>query len=201
MRVNAAVKFIIIALLLVTAVARAEDMQNNDEFVKTSFARTIDSLLAEMGSRPTLNLNFKCDNCPHDFYLNILTSILKQKVADLYIDNREKDVPNLEINLFNSGFYYEREGGSLFSSGDLIRKYQVDLNLILTDADKRLIWQNEGNKTFSEKIDWDSVKIQQTKTRGIFNAPLPSTNRSRIWEPVIISGLLGGLVYLFFASR
>lgn len=201
MRVRSAILFAIMVLTLIVSPLQAQDQANNDDFVKASFTSAVDSLLSTLNFDRTLNLDFNCADCPRDFYLNILTSILKQKVNDLYIDNREKDIPNLEINLFKSGFYYEKEGGSLFSSGDLYRNYAVDLNLVLTDTDKRLIWQNEGNKTFSEKIDWDSAKLRQNKMRGLFEASLPSTNRSRIWEPVIISGLLGGLVYLFFASR
>ena len=54
---------------------------------------------------------------------------------------------------------------------------------------------------FSEKVEWDKAREQENRESGIFSASLPSTNRSRVWEPLIISGLLGGLVYLFFASR
>jgi len=201
MKVNTILPIFLLLSLISCGIVQAGATANNDDFVKTAFMRTIDSLMTDFQAGPTLNLDFKCSDCPRDFYLNILTSILKQKVSDLYIDNREKQIPNLEVTLSGSGFYFEREGGSIFSSGNLLRKYDINIFLTLTDPDNRLIWQNEGDKTFSEKIEWDEARNRQNKFRGIFNASLPSTNRSRIWEPVIISGLLGGLVYLFFASR
>lgn len=201
MKVRILLYFCIIYSLFSCGSLRAENQSDNDTFVKSAFSGIIDSLMTDFQAGQSLNLDFKCGDCPREFYLNILTSILKQKVTDLYIDNREKNIPNLEVNLSNSGFYYEKESGSIFSSGILLRKYDVNIYLTLTDIDKRLIWQNQADKTFSEKIDWDAVRTPQNKFSGIFNAPLPSTNRNRIWEPVIISGLLGGLIYLFFASR
>lgn len=89
---------------------------DNDDFVKSSFSRIIDSLMTDFKAGQTLNLDFKCKDCPRDFYLNILTSLLKQNVSDLYIDNREKEIPNLEVNLSGSGFYFRKRVALYFQA-------------------------------------------------------------------------------------
>jgi len=114
MKVSIALHIFLLSLICCGA-AQAGAMTDNDDFVKTAFVRTIDSLMTDFQDRQSLNLDFKCSDCPRDFYLNILTSILKQKVSDLYIDNREKQIPKLEVTLSGSGFYFEKEGGSIIA--------------------------------------------------------------------------------------
>jgi hypothetical protein len=107
----------------------------------------------------------------------------------------------LEINLYNYAFYYDKVGGTLFSSGQLIRNFEAALFATLYDDNARVLWQKDYSGNYSEEIEWDFAREMQSRNSGMFRAELPSTNRNRFWEPVIISGLLGGLVYLFFSSR
>ncbi len=174
---------------------------SNDEFAKAAFLHMTDSLLNEMELSDSLALDFKCEKCPEDYFSNIMIGALKQRVANLYINNGDISFDRLEINLYNYAFYYDKVGGSLFSSGQLIRNFEAALFATLYDDNARVLWQKDYSDKYSEEIEWDFAREMQTQNSGVFRAELPSTNRNRIWEPVIISGLLGGLVYLFFSSR
>lgn len=174
---------------------------SNEAFVKESFFNLADSLLTNLNPPANLSLVLKCSECPSDFFKNILVSVLKQKASNLYIDSEDANYDKLEINLYDHNFYYTKSGGSLFSSGQLIRNFNAAAFAVLTNTESKVLWQNEVQEKFSEKVKWENAREQEGRESTIFKAPLPSTNRSRVWEPLLISGLLGGLVYLFFASR
>ncbi len=191
-------------LLIMASVSSAlsqDQSESNDVFVKNSFFNLADSLLADLNPPENLSLIFKCSDCPVGFFSNILVSVLKQKASNLYIDNEDSRYDKLEINLYDYDFYFSKTGGSLFSSGQLNRNFNAAAFATLLSTESKVLWQNEVEEKFSEKVEWDKAREQEKRESGIFSAPLPSTNRSRVWEPLIISGLLGGLVYLFFASR
>lgn len=202
MRVKLSFVLLIVMLFCSQNSARcAVETVSNENFIKINFSKHIEELLNIAPLAENLSLELKCTDCPRDYYLNLLTSLLKPKVSGLYIDNRNKGFDILEVNLYNSTLYFESEGGSLFSRGDLYRKYDLNIFAVMKSSEGLILWQKELNNLFSEKIDWDDAKAADKNKSGLFKAALPATNRSRLWEPVVISGLLGGLVYLFFASR
>ncbi len=178
------------------------DVVSNETFVKNSFEDLTDTLFSGFPSGGKINLILECGDCPTPFFINILSMALKQKASDLYIDNKENKVDRLEIHLYNSSFYYNSSGGSLFRSGRLERIYAVGVQALYLDPSGRIIWQNEIERKYSEIIDRDLAKNHESRQKdGLFSAPVPAIKRSRLWEPIVISGLLGGLIYLFFASR
>jgi len=178
------------------------DVVSNETFVKNSFEDLTDTLFSDFPSGGKINLILECGDCPSIFFTNILSMALKQKASDLYIDNRENKVDRLEIHLYNSSFYYNSFDGSLFRSGRLERIYAVGVQALYLDPSGRIIWQNEIERQYSEKIDRELAKNHENRrNNGLFHAPIPATKRGRLWEPIVVSGLLGGLIYLFFASR
>ncbi|NIP43477.1 MAG: hypothetical protein GWO41_09115 [candidate division Zixibacteria bacterium] len=195
--------FIAVTLLLLPAAALCAQDQtvSNDIFVKQSFHDMADSLLNGMTSSEDLHLVFKCEDCPKEFFRDIVIGVLKQRVENLYINNGDISFDRLEINLYNYDFSYDRVGGSLFSSGRLFRNFEAAVYATLYDRNSKVLWQKDYSDAYSEEIEWDQARSSQVGDGSTFNAELPSTDRNRIWEPVIISGLLGGMVYLFFASR
>jgi hypothetical protein len=180
----------------------SDDVISNEAFVKNAFEDITDTLFSDFPSGGRINLILECGSCPSQFFTNILCMALKQKASDLYIDNKENKVDRLEINLYNSSFYYNSSGGSLFKSGRLERIYAVGIQALYLDPSGRIIWQNEIEREYSEKIDRElAEKHENRHDSGLFHALIPATKRGRLWEPIVISGLLGGLIYLFFASR
>jgi hypothetical protein len=193
---------LIFIVLAISSPVKSEDLPvTNDSFVKNSFLDLAEKLLGEYSFIDPVNLIFKCADCPADFFTNLITVVLKQKETILYIDNKELDLNKLEVHLYSSDFYYEKNGGSLFSSGQLERKLDISAFAVLLNSSGQVLWQNEHEDKYTEKIDWQTARNWKNHSKGMFDAPIPSTRRSRLWEPVVISSLLGGLVYLFFASR
>jgi len=193
---------IILLLLGLNAVLNADtEIKSNDDFLFSSIDEACQNLISNFNNIDNCSLQFTCKDCHREYFINVLSSFLKHKVNSLYIDNEDSNYNNLDIELVKSQFYYTREGGSLFSSGNLIRIYDINIIARLTDNSDLLLWQNEYNGSFAEPVEWETARTTLKGNSVIYNAELPVTNRGRIWEPLVISGILGGLVYLFFASR
>ncbi len=200
MRVKLLLASMLIFLFSFPLAVRAE-IPSNESFVRSAFEDMLDSMIAGLPAGDQLLLKFECVECPAEFFRNIIIARLKQTSSEVYIDNGNNSFDILEINLYNSNFYYGRSGASLFSKGNLKRHFGAGMNALMIGQDKRILWQNQIQDEVSEEIDWDSAETVLKRENGLFRAPIPESNRTRIWEPVLISGLLGGLVYLFFASR
>ena len=201
MPVRSSLIAVMLLLLPMVALYAQDQAVSNDIFVKESFQDLADSLLNGINSSEGLYLVFKCEDCPKEFFRDIVIGALKQRVKNLYINNGDISFDRLEINLYNYNFYYDKIGGSLFSSGRLIRNFEAAVYATLYDKNSKVLWQKDYSESYSEEIEWDQARGSEVRDGSMFDAELPSTNRNRIWEPVIISGLLGGMVYLFFASR
>jgi len=174
---------------------------SNDEFVRRSLNELADTLFASLPPADTISLSFKCEGCPYDFVLATILAFLKQKVPGLYINSDEAAVSRVDVSLLSSRFFYKKSGGTLLSRGKLSRNFEASMTAILTDKRGLLLWQNAVNRRFSEIIDWEAAENLASLNVDSYKAALPDTNRRRLWEPVIVSGLLAGVVFLFFASR
>jgi hypothetical protein len=179
----------------------AQSSGSNSEFVARSFESAVGDLLKDYELPESLYLEFECSNCPQDFFRNKLIRILNERASDVYIDKDRDVLDKCRFHLYRSEFSYAKSGGSLFRKGNLERVFDVSLTAICVDSSGRVIWQNEKEGLFTEEINWNEAELAEQRSEALFSSELPATSRSRLWEPVVISGILGGLVYLFFASR
>ncbi len=88
----------------------------------------------------------------------------------------------------------------MFSRGEVHRVLHVSASFrCLRDgtADK----QDFLIRDFEERISLSDIDVIEDKSSPFFFAQLPPGPVQRLWEPVIVTSVIGGLVYLFFASR
>jgi hypothetical protein len=106
----------------------------------------------------------------------------------------------LRFSLSEIEFSYENRGGSIFSRGDLYRVLEVAGSLSLSKH-RLPIWEDYLIREYTERIELSERNRLESNSSPLFKAELPPGPVQKLWEPVIVTSVVGGLVYLFFASR
>jgi len=69
-------------------------------------------------------------------------------------------------------------------------------------ADGALVWEGNVREIHTDQIDYNNIPEFENKNIIFTMAPVPSApNLKRIIEPILIVGLSGGIMYLFYAFR
>jgi hypothetical protein len=78
----------------------------------------------------------------------------------------------------------------------------VRINATLTDpADGRVVWVGEVARDTSDEIDYGKA-LQIEQGNYAFNKPVvPSAGWGLYVEPVFVTGIIVGLIYLFFSNQ
>ena len=201
MRADTLILASVVLFVAFSGVTYAQNHTSNTEFISRSFDSALEELFDEYELPDKLLLELNCVECRKDYFESKLVGFLNDRVTELYIDKDGDVLDKLKFHLYRSDFSYARSGGSLFRRGNLHRVFDVNIDAVCMSFDGRVLWQNDKEARYTEKISWEEAKQAGNRANSLFSAELPETGRSRIWEPLVISGLLGGLVYLFFASR
>lgn len=106
----------------------------------------------------------------------------------------------LRFRLSEITLSYENSGGNIFSRGDLYRVLTVAGSFSLLQ-DKSSIWDDYLVRKYREEIELSEKSALESDSSPLFHAELPPGPVQKIWEPVIVTSIIGGMVYLFFASR
>jgi hypothetical protein len=106
----------------------------------------------------------------------------------------------LRINLTDIAFRYDSHNGGAFSRGEIDRVLSVSGSFSLISGESP-IWDDYLVRDYSEQIDASEKENIERSSSRLFSGELPPGPVQRIWEPVIVTSIVGGLVYLFFASR
>ena len=82
------------------------------------------------------------------------------------------------------------------------RRADVRVHATLTDGDSgRVLWVGEAARERADEFDFgDSARVEQGLYQ--FSRPvLPGSNWGKIAEPVFVTGIIVGLIYLFFSNQ
>jgi hypothetical protein len=82
------------------------------------------------------------------------------------------------------------------------RRASVRIMTTLTDpADKHVVWVGEGARDQSDEVDYgDRAQLEQGNYA--FNRPVvPAAGWGKYVEPVFVTGIIVGLIYLFFSNQ
>jgi hypothetical protein len=82
------------------------------------------------------------------------------------------------------------------------RDAAVRIMATLTDpADGRVVWVGEAARDSNDEIDYGKA-IQIEQGNYAFNKPVvPSAGWGKYVEPVFVTGIIVGLIYLFFSNQ
>lgn len=189
------------ALLLITAPLSASEV--NEAFVRSSLESFIAEALEELplAKEEEIALDYAGPSWDD---LNVGGSALFRVVRStgFKISTQPDSIApaGLYLRLSEIEFSYENQNGSLFSRGDLHRVLKVAGSFRLS-RNRSPIWEDYLIREYREKIELNDRDRLEGSSSPLFSAELPPGPVQRLWEPVIVTAIVGGLVYLFFASR
>ncbi len=90
----------------------------------------------------------------------------------------------------------------LIGSKKVSREARADVIAQLTDLSTGdLIWVREGNAQYEDVIPYSMLSVVEEKQYEFTRPPREEFKVSRIVEPVVVAGIVVGLVFLFFSNQ
>lgn len=112
--------------------------------------------------------------------------------------------PLLEYQLASARITYLRlVGGYLLPSrAKLERQGLVEGGLVLRDpATSRVLWTGSASANLVDRLPRSQVPLVEDERFTELKGVLPERNLGRYAEPLVVAGVVGGLVILFFQNR
>ena len=81
------------------------------------------------------------------------------------------------------------------------RRSYLNLSFRLEEATGKVLWTKREQKESSDLVKRSTVESLNNESYSILNPSLPDDSQSRFLEPALVAVVVGGLIYLFFASR
>ncbi len=192
-----------LALAVVSPTMCVYASESNEAFVRQSlesfFIEAVEILPENQVGRVVLDFDR-----PQSDNLNVsgtlLHSVLRTRGIELLSGTESSSDVGLDFKLDRLEFAYENRNGNLFARGDLYRVFRVSGNFGLSENEKP-VWEDYLAREYSEEIELEERDVLESDFSPLFHAELPPGPVQKLWEPVIVTSIIGGLVYLFFASR
>jgi hypothetical protein len=190
-------------LLILSPIGSVFATDVNELFVKRSLETYFSEAMEKLPYKPggSISLDYaKPDSDNLNVSGSALFSVLKS--AGMKLSAEEGSVPEvgLQFKLSEIEFAYENRNGSMFSRGDVYRVLKVagSFSLLKNEA---TIWEDFLVREYREQIELSDRQRLESSFSPLFKAELPPGPVQKLWEPMIVTSIIGGLVYLFFASR
>jgi hypothetical protein len=98
--------------------------------------------------------------------------------------------------------YPQMKRKGLFGKKFVIRQSTLNSSFRLTEKDSgKILWTKRKNHTTIDEIPKKMVPILENEEYPFFSPELPQSTGGKYLEPALVTAVVGGLVYLFFASR
>jgi hypothetical protein len=187
-----------------------ENPPSNEEFMRQSvrslFERTFDDF-PEAGS-DLLLLQAEREHPANWLLEEELVSHLLSMKWHVALRSGESESNLMESN---SLFYriiemrldYPKIKRKRFLGGRMVsRKAYLNLSFRLEEAATgKVLWTKRGQQESSDLVKGDMIESLNNESYSLLNPPLPDDPQIRFLEPALVAVVVGGLIYLFFASR
>lgn len=98
--------------------------------------------------------------------------------------------------------YPKVKSKSFFGKKFVTRKSDLNLSFRLMEKDTgKILWAKRENHTSSDVIPKKTIPLIKNEQYSFLSPNLPESTTGKYVEPAIVAAVVGGLVYLFFASR
>lgn len=190
--------------------AGEKDPPSNEEFlrqtVRSLFERTFDDF-PEAGS-DLLLLQAEREH-PANWLLEdeLVSYLLSMKY---HVALRSSD-PEGNLGESNSLFYriietrldYPKVRRKGFLGARMVnRRAYLNLSFRLEEETTgRVLWTKRGQEESSDLVKRSMIKSMNNESYSLLSPSLPDDPQSRFFEPALVAVVVGGLIYLFFASR
>jgi len=72
---------------------------------------------------------------------------------------------------------------------------------LVEPANGHVVWMAEASKSYDDQFSHDDIDEVEAGLYAFTKPPRESRNWGRIVEPVVVSGIIVGLIYLFFSNQ
>lgn len=98
--------------------------------------------------------------------------------------------------------YPQVKSKGLFGKKSVTRESNLNLSFRLTEKDTgRILWTKTKGRIRTDQIPKETIPAVENEQYAFLCPRLPQSTISKYVEPTLVAAVVGGLVYLFFASR
>ena len=197
------------ALIVVGGVRAAEQAATNIDVMQHLTAQVIGELYGKFS--PTLAghaVQLRPGGSTEDYAF--VTNVFREELARAGVtmvdtSARADSAQALVLQFQNVVFdlkYVDAHKSHVIGGKRVDRRAAVRMVTTLTDpSNGRVVWVGEAERSQSDDIDYsDAARIEQGAYK--FNQPVvPSAGWGKYAEPVFVTGIIVGLIYLFFSNQ
>jgi len=175
--------------------------------------QTVEDLVDRMGPGITgrgLTLRAYASGEEYEFLTNVITSILAERGIVTY----QPQGPNsgavapeealvFQFQALSYGVTYTKVSRSHLIGGRRVRR-SADANILATVIDPatgEVSWIGEASHEHSDQFSYGDLARVEEGSFGFVHPALPGGGWGKYAEPVLVSGIVVGLIYLFFSNQ
>jgi hypothetical protein len=197
--------------------ARAQDEQvvldnppSNEDFLRSSIRSLLESTFASFPAEESKSLMVRSeDEHPADWLLkdelvSYLTSLDREVVLQPAAGGPgSEESQSLFYRIIDMSLSYPQVKRKGFLGGRILtRRASLNLSFRLEDRTTgKVLWSERAKEEKSDLVKRSMAGSLNNKTYPFLSPSLPDDPQSRFMEPALVVAVVGGLVYLFFASR
>jgi hypothetical protein len=97
--------------------------------------------------------------------------------------------------------YPEIKRKKLFGKSWITRESQVAISFSFSDPDGRILWSKRGERKNSDLLRKEELLSLNNRQYPFLCPEIPQGSWGKYVEPAVVTVVVGGLIYLFFANR
>jgi hypothetical protein len=97
--------------------------------------------------------------------------------------------------------YVDSHRAHLVGGKRVERQANVRIMATLSDAGGRVLWVGEAQRESHDEFDYDDAARVEEGTYQFARPVMPAGGWGRYAEPVFVTGIIVGLIYLFFSNQ
>ena len=205
------------SILVPLPLAFAQEVKNNETFLRDAIREYLKQSFSDFPSSTSQTI-FLANESEHpagwlleqELSSFLISSHFSVALATSTIETRNSDprsVASEDRNLFYRIIDLKLEYPEIKSKGFLkeklvTRKACLNLSFQLTERKGgKIIWAKRETKEYSDVIRKGTVKKLHNPAYPFLSPSVPESSLSKYLEPALVTAVVGGLVYLFFANR
>ncbi|MCJ7458962.1 MAG: hypothetical protein MUP17_08220 [candidate division Zixibacteria bacterium] len=117
-------------------------------------------------------------------------------------EGQESFSPLLSYRIIKLNLEYpEIKRKKLFGKSWITRESQVAISFSLSDPDGKILWSKRGERKNSDLLRKEELLSLNNRQYPFLCPEIPESTWGKYIEPAVVTVVVGGLIYLFFANR
>jgi hypothetical protein len=195
--------------------ARAEGVESNLQVLDRITTQAVDELLANAPAEIRTRKILLAPDMRDERYDFISTVFVKELTSKGYrvvtaspqsspdSSVSQKGVIRFEFQALDFDLRYVKIYRAYLIGGKRVKRHaKVTILGQLTDmSDQSVLWVGQASKTSDDQFPASMFPDVESGTLAFTKPPHSSTSWGKIVEPVVVSGIVVGLIYLFFSNQ